>query len=307
MSSPHTRTMNEWLGAVREADGLILRDKALHAGVDPDAIMKALRTGRLRRLQRCIYVLREDEVSPLTIARAAVLASGIPDAVASHQTAARVHEIPIPVGRYPEHVTVPRNQRRLRRKELVFHSREFNIGDVEVLAGVPVTRPARTLVDLTTTLPRTEAVWAVDDALRRDLVTRAEIDQCLTSRPGAPGDAQARTRVAEADGKAESILETAGRLTLADARLPLPVAQFEVRAPGGFVAFLDGAYPEKKVGLEFDGQSVHNAPEALFRDRDRQNRLVALGWTILRYTWWDVTYGKARFIESVRNALQSAA
>ncbi|SFB27310.1 Transcriptional regulator, AbiEi antitoxin, Type IV TA system [Amycolatopsis marina] len=295
------------MGDVRESDGLILRDNALHAGVDPDQIMKALRTGRLRRLQRGIYICRADEVTPLALARAAVLTTGIADAVASHHTAARVHGIPLPDGRGPEHVTVARTQRRIRRKELVFHSREMDLGDVDVHRGVPVTRPPRTLIDLLPVIEETAAVWAVDDSLRRRLVGRTELLTALDARPGAPGDALARTRVLSADGKAESLLETAGRLALRNSEVPLPEAQYRVVAHDGSVFYLDGAYPEHMVGLEFDGQGVHSEPEALYRDRWRQNLLVAEGWTILRFTWWDIMHGKARFVASVRSALGMTA
>ncbi|WP_162830068.1 hypothetical protein [Amycolatopsis palatopharyngis] len=265
--------------------------------------MKALRTGRLRRLQRGVYVCRADEISPLAVARAALLTTGIADAVASHHTAARVHGIPLPEGRCPEHVTVARAQRRIRRKELVFHGREMDLGDVEIRQGVALTRPPRTLIDLLPVLAETAAVWAVDDSLRRCLVNREELLKSLDARPGAPGDALARARISDADGKAESQLETAGRLALRDGKVPLPQAQFRVVANDGSVFFLDGAYAECKVGLEFDGQGVHSEPEALFRDRWRQNLLVAAGWTILRFTWWDVVHGKARFVESVRSAI----
>lgn len=299
--------MDEWLEAVREPDGLVMRDKALHAGVDPDQIMKALRTGRLRRLQRGIYVRREEELQPLTIARAAVRASGIDDAIASHRTAAAVHGIPVPQGLYPEHITVCRSDRRVRRKELAFHTRTMGLGDVEVINGVALTSPARTVVDLAATLPRLHAVWAADDTLRSGVVTRASLDRSLRQRPGAPCDRIARERIAEADGKAESILETGGRLALADARLPLPVAQYRVVDGSGFAAVLDGAYPDHQIGLEFDGQGPHSRPEAVFRDRERQNRLLALGWTILRFTWWDVMYGTPNFVGQVRAVLAAAA
>lgn len=299
--------MDEWLEAVREPDGLVMRDKALHAGVDPDQIMKALRTGRLRRLQRGIYVCRADDVRPLTIARAAVLASGVNDAVASHRTAARVHGIPVPQGRYPEHVTVARSERRMRRKELVFHAQALGLGDVEVMNGVPLTTAARTVGDVAGTFERLHAVWAADDALRRGLVSRDELERSLDQRRGGRGDALARQRIAEADGMAESILETAGRLALADAHVPLPIPQYRVTDGAGFVAFLDGAYPRQRLGLEFDGQGPHSVPEAVFRDRVRQNQLQALGWTVLRFTWWDVRYGTASFVGSVRSALAAAA
>lgn len=250
---------------------------------------------------------RADEVSPLAIARAAVLASGISDAVASHRTAARVHGIEIPPGAFPEQVTVQRHHRRVRRRELVFHARTMDIGDVIVIGGVPVTSPARTLVDLAGSLNSLPAVWAIDDALRRGLTDRRAIARSCESRPGAPGEARARDHIRQADGKAESILETAGRLALVDAGLRLPVAQYRVDDGAGFVAFLDGAYPDDKVGLEFDGHEPHSRPEAIFRDRRRQNSLMRLGWTILRFTWWDVMYGTEHYVAQVRGAVSSAA
>jgi hypothetical protein len=190
--------------------------------------MKALRTGRLRRVQRGYYVRRTDD-EPLVLARAAVLASGVPDAVASHHTAARVHGIPLPGSGGPEHVTVSRGKRRVPRRELIFHGRALARGDVEVRSGIPLTTPPRTLVDLAAVLPRLHAVWAIDDALRRGLVDKCPLTVSLHGRPGGAGDGVARARIAEANGVAESILETAGRLALADSRVPLPVPQYEVR------------------------------------------------------------------------------
>ncbi len=61
------------------------------------------------------------------------------------------------------------------------------------------------------------------------------------------------------------------------------------RAPDGtLVARLDGAYVREKVALGFDGADPHGLPEAVSRDRWRQNGLPELGWTVLRFTWWDV-------------------
>lgn len=39
--------------------------------------------------------------------------------------------------------------------------------------------------------------------------------------------------------------------------------------------------------LEADGRTVHDAPEALHRDRWRTNTLVALGHAVVRCTWRD--------------------
>jgi hypothetical protein len=281
--------MNEWWISLLEPDGLLLRDKALVA-VDPDDVLTALRSGRLRRIQRGIYLPRRIEATPIVVARAVLLSSGVVGAVPSHQTAARVHQIAVPdEDRVQQHVTVTREQRRRRRPDLHFHTRSIGCGEVEKREGVPVTSIARTLADLTTSLERTRAVWALDDALRRRLCAKPEIIAVIERWRGGAGCVSARERLDEADGVAESILETAGRLALRDRGVPLPVPQHELRAPdGALIARLDGAYLREKVALEFDGADPHGLPEAIFRDRWRQNGLPELGWTVLRFTWWDV-------------------
>jgi hypothetical protein len=295
--------MHEWWISLLEPDGLLLRDKALIA-VDPDDVLTALRSCRLRRIQRGIYLPRRIEATPLVLARAALLSSGAVGAVPSHQTAARVHQIAVPEQDRVQHVTVTREQRRRNRPDLHFHTRSLGCGEVEKRDGVPVTSIARTLADLTTSLERLRAVWALDDALRRGLCAKADISAVIERWRGGAGCLSARERLEEADGVAESILETAGRLALRDRRVPLPVPQYELWASDGtLVARLDGAYLREKVALEFDGADPHGLPEAVFRDRWRQNALLELGWTVLRFTWWDVTRDPERVAAIVQNAL----
>src|SRR5262245_20844220 len=97
--------MNEWWKPLLAPDGLLLRDRALLA-VGPDQLLVALRSCRLVRVQRGIYIPRNVHLTPLTAARAAILSCGIRTAVASHETAARVHELDLTGGRRCEHVTV---------------------------------------------------------------------------------------------------------------------------------------------------------------------------------------------------------
>ncbi|GAB2925753.1 DUF559 domain-containing protein [Rhodococcus aerolatus] len=296
--------MEQWWTDLAEHDGLVLRDRVLGSGVDPDQLVVALRTGRLVRVQRGVYAQRGAPPAALALARAAVLSCGVDRAVASHTTAARVHRLAVPDRPRTEHVTVPRELRRTRRRDLVFHGRPLALGDVVAPGGVPVTAVVRTLVDLAAALPRLEAVWCLDDALRRGLVTRTDLQAAARGR-GLPG---VGSRVARADGLAESILETAARLALGDAGVPLPVPQLVVRdASGAAVARLDGGYPELRLALELDGRSVHSAPAAVFRDRRRQNALEALGWRVLRFTWWDVVHDTDGFVAVVRSAVARAA
>lgn len=299
--------MTEWWHRFADPDGLVLRDRVL-ASVDPDKLLVALRSGRLRRVQRGVYLPRTVEYQPLTAARAAILSCGIADAVASHHTAGRVHDLALPAEPWCEDVTVPRQSRRKDRPDLRFHTRGLTVGDVGLRDGLPVTSLPRTVADLAADLDRLSAVWTLDDALRRRLCGRADVIAAIGRWGGGEGCVRAKQRLAEADGCAESLLETAGRLALSDAGLPLPVPQFEVFSRAGrLVARLDGGYPELKVGLEFDGQTAHELPGAVLRDRDRQNALLACGWTVLRFTWWDVMHDPSRFISNVRRVVVSRA
>jgi hypothetical protein len=230
----------------------------------------------------------------LAVARAAVLSCGVPGAVASHHTAARVHRMATPDDL--EHVTVPRHQRRACRADLVFHGCALDPEDVEVRRGVPITTAPRSLLDLAAIASRLNAVWAVDDALRRTLVTRPELDAALLV--GVVGK-----RVAEADGLAESILETAGRPALSDANLPPPSPQYRVFIAGSLMARLDAAYPEQRLGIEYDGRAAHGSATAIHRDRGRQNLLHQSGWKLLRFTWEDVVHNTPSFVRAVRSCL----
>ncbi|MGH3926583.1 MAG: endonuclease domain-containing protein, partial [Pseudonocardiaceae bacterium] len=95
------------------------------------------------------------------------------------------------------------------------------------------------------------------------------------------------------------------RLLLRDRGVPLPIPQYQLWAPDGtLVARLDGAYLREKVALEYDGADPHGLPEAVFRDRWRQNGLPELGWTVLRFTWWDVMRDPDGVAEIVQRTLR---
>jgi very-short-patch-repair endonuclease len=51
---------------------------------------------------------------------------------------------------------------------------------------------------------------------------------------------------------------------------------------------VDFAYPDASLLIELDGAAYHSDRETFQRDRLRQNRLVSLGYRVLRFTFWDV-------------------
>ncbi|WP_261558740.1 endonuclease domain-containing protein [Frankia tisae] len=72
---------------------------------------------------------------------------------------------------------------------------------------------------------------------------------------------------------------------------------------GRLLARVDLAWPEARVAVEADGAAVHSQPDALFRDRIRQNALLARGWRVLRFTWEDVVMRSAYVVATVSRLL----
>ncbi|MGI9093862.1 MAG: endonuclease domain-containing protein [Mycobacteriales bacterium] len=153
--------------------------------------------------------------------------------------------------------------------------------------GLPVTCPARTVADLLRNAPAAEALWVVDQCLALGVCASREVARCW--RPGERHVRAARALLPLGDPASESALETGFRLMTVQAKVSTPTSQLVIRdAAGRFVARADFGWEAARVIVECDGRDVHAAPEALYADRERQNRLAALGWTVLRVTWSDL-------------------
>lgn len=104
----------------------------------------------------------------------------------------------------------------------------------------------------------------------------------------------------ELEGRLSRVLRRAG--------LPTPVAQHEVRTSRGrFVARLDFAYPELRLGIETHGYRWHGGRERWARDLARENRLKRMGWTVLVFTWDEVTGEPERVVGEVADLLAGGA
>ena len=165
-------------------------------------------------------------------------------------------------------------------------------GHVTVLRGMPVTAPARTIVDLVGLTSRRELEALVVEAIRTNVVTLRALKRCAgaLSARGRSGP-RAVIRLLDAWDPAappESVLESKLLAILRSAGLPAPVAQPEVALPGGTCARLDFAYPDRMVAIEADGYRWHGNAASWRTDLARRNQLTRLGWRTLHFTWRDV-------------------
>jgi hypothetical protein len=265
---------------------------------------RELRHPEVTRLSRDTYLPTEQR-ERLAGRFAAILLTGPPGAVISHLSAADAWGLQIPFrdrGDDRVHLTIPptagaesRVDRRLYR---------LAVGEMDVVRrwSMPVTSPVRTWRDLAAVL-EPPALLAVTDQLVNGLASRRELGEELARRPTGRGCARARSVLPLADARAESPMESVLRLLIHQAGLPAPDLQYGVRDTDGFVvARADLAWPEHKLLVEFDGD-VHRERDVLVKDVRRQNRLVAAGWTVLRFTSADVLGRPQEVVAAIHRAL----
>ena len=237
---------------------------------------------------------------------AAVLLTAPPGAVASHRTAAVLWGVEIPLQDHHDRrvdLTVPTAGRAESRRDRRIHRIALEDEEVVRRGAVPITTPERTWRDLAGVLPA-PALLAVTDQLLRRSIPRADLERQLARRPTGRGCARARDVLPIADPRAESPMESVLRWLLHGAGLPVPDLQYVVRdGAGTFLARVDLAWPEQRVLVEFDGD-LHRGRDVFVNDLRRQNRLVAAGWTVLRFTSADVLGRPDDVIAEIRRALQ---
>jgi hypothetical protein len=125
---------------------------------------------------------------------------------------------------------------------------------------VPVTSATRTLVDCAREWGLEDAVVALDAGLLAERTTVDDLERAVAAASHWPGAPAAQRAVALADGRAESPLETRGRLRIVGAGLPRPELQVEIRTAGRLVAVVDAWFDDAAVAVEFDGQVKYTAP-----------------------------------------------
>jgi uncharacterized protein DUF559 len=206
-----------------------------------------------------------------------------PEAAFSGRTGGWLHRMPLdPCD--PIEVTVPRDIGVSARSGVLLRRVPLLPSEVVRINGLRVTAPLRTVTDLGRRLPLIEAVVAVDLALHAGLV---ELDTLQTLPPiRGHGMAQLRRVIALAEPLAESPAETRLRLILVLAGLPRPTAQMPLLDANG-EAFGRGdlCYEQARLVIEYDG-ATHK--ESLTEDAQRQNRIIAAGYRILRFTAADL-------------------
>jgi Protein of unknown function (DUF559) len=258
--------------------GVVARKQLLALGLTHEAIARRHRAERLHRLYNGVYAVGHKVLTIEGRWMAAVLAAGT-NAVLSHGSAATAWDLR-PLGAGAVHVTIPGDPGRNRRQGIRVHrSRTLTAADTTSHRGIPITTPVRTIIDLATTLKGRPLEQALDLADQHGVIDFAE----LKPRP-IPRSLQAILTRYAAPHLTRSELEDRFLALCDDHGLPRPSTN--TRIEGIEVDFVWGRL---RLIVEVDGYRYHRSPSSFEDDRERDVVLTLAGWTVLRFTWAQVT------------------
>jgi len=173
--------------------------------------------------------------------------------------------------------------------------------------GLPVTSRSWTVLDLIVRVRRAEVTRLADRALQRGWITPSDVTARLRRFPGRTGNRRLRDIAAMlADGAAAESERVLHRI-LRGRGITGWQPNYELRVGGELVAVLDVAFRAERVAIEVDGYAFHSDVDDFRRDRRRQNHLVELGWTVLRFTWSDLTERPGYVAATIRSVLRFGA
>ncbi|HLI59389.1 MAG TPA: type IV toxin-antitoxin system AbiEi family antitoxin domain-containing protein [Solirubrobacteraceae bacterium] len=276
---------------------MITRRQLLALDISAQAIDRAVRRGRLQRVHRGVYSLVPTRARPsLAAEQAAILVCG-PSALLSHYSAARVEGLRLPAAVAGVHVTVTDSDRA--HPGLVIHTTTaLHARDRRRVQGLPVTAPARTLIDLAPLYTLRQLAPLVDQTLR--MTSRTQLLEALERHPRRPGTPRLRALLGPARPSADTWSRAEARLLAAIRRAGLPIPEANVPI-GNYIA--DLYWRAQRVILEYDSEPYHSGPASFHRDRARHNDLATAGHQVLHVTEPQLAHELERVIVWITLAL----
>ena len=181
------------------------------------------------------------------------------------------------------------------------HRDRIDQDEIDLVVGVPVTSPVRTVLDFGCWYPTITAVAGIDALARAVEIKAADVELLAHRYVGRRGIRRARQAVDLFDPGAQSPKESWLRVVLIQAGLPKPQTQIPVLNEfGSAVAYLDMGWEDVKVAVEYDGEQHRSDRRQYTWDIRRLEMLERLGWIIIRVLAGD---RPAEIVGRVRSAL----
>ncbi len=270
-------------------DGVITRRQALDAGLSSSAIGRLADSGAWSRVGNGVYFAANHGMSHRARMRIACARAGS-RSVLSGGSAAWWHRIE---PRPPTTITVtaPRTRHSANIPGVDVLLRDLHEVDIVERAGIRVTSIPLTVLDAA----GATGSKVLDSALLRGQVSLEQLLAAHRRYPGRRGAPVSERMLTAAANGARSEAERILVKLLRTARITGWVTNEEVCGYPVDVMFVG-----HKVIIEIDGFAFHSDAEAFQHDRTRQNVLVGNGWTVLRFTWSDLTERPHHVVAQIR-------
>ncbi|PZE74734.1 endonuclease domain-containing protein [Curtobacterium sp. MCBD17_019] len=261
-----------------------------------DAVRNGVTPGRLRREDlaaptRGVRVPAELDLADLS-ARVAAFGLVLGERHHfSHTTALALWELPLPpwvVSDATVHVSTVGDGPVMRRTGVVGHRVSPPFADVVACAGLPASSPVAAWCESAGLLAERDLVVIGDHLVARALADPEQLERRSRERRSRWAR-RLRAAAHRVRLGSESPMETLIRLVIVDAGFPEPQLNTDVHSPAGrFLGRVDLAYPDLRIGVEYDGEH-HRTDRATWQhDATRSNGFVSAGWLILHVTARDV-------------------
>lgn len=265
--------------------GVVARWQLRQVGIPLHRIDYRLKSGWLEPLHSAVYrLIRSD--APRQREMAATLACG-PGSALSHHSAGALLGILAPAA-HPATISVT-TTRAVRLRATGIHARR--VGDLPedeltLLDAIPVTSPARTLLDLAGTAGTRELERTLARAERQGLLEPGAVERLLRRYPGRRGIVRLRTLISSGTNPLHTRSEAEERFLILIRKGALPSPEMNVLVHGFEV---DALWRDERLVVEVDGFAFHSSPAAFERDRYRDGVLMAAGFRVMRVTWQQLT------------------
>ncbi len=278
--------------------GVIAYRQLVALGLSRQAIARRIQAGRLHPIHRGVYAVGHGLLGPEGRWWAAVLALG-DDAFVSHHSAGQAFGLRQSASGLVDVTVRGRSGRAAPAKVRVHRPRELPSDEVTSLRGLPITTPARTLLDLSAAGIRNLDI-ILDRAEHQRLIDFADLHQLLERYPRRPGTRSLKAQLSRYRGPIDvrSELERLAH-RLCDAHdLPLPNVNCSIEG-----RVRDFYWPKCRLVVEADSYGWHRSPGALNDDRERDVELTLAGYRVLRFTWEQVTERPDYVVNAILAAL----
>jgi very-short-patch-repair endonuclease len=274
--------------------GVLSAEELRACGLSFNAIGVRVRNGRLHKLHRAVYAVGHTNLAMEGHFLAAVKAT---DGVLSHFSAAALYGLVHWDDRYPEvSTTTTRTHRGIRSHR----TSKLEVRDIARLKGIPVTTPARTLIDLAATLDYRPLRRAVREAQRK-LVTIPQILETADRLGPRRGSANLRKILATGHAPTRSELEDAVLDLILKGGFQHPHVNRPLHLNGRRIV-PDFRWRDQRLVIEADGAEWHEGRLAREDDAERQALLEAHGERVLRVTWTQAIAHRRQTLERIRAA-----